>query len=98
MVRKRTDIGEHFTREVIQSIVFIFFSLGESVHLTNQIYCYYPLGYKECDSMGVMYRENDNRTLVLTLVRMIYCSIGGLTDSRHHRGCSTHTYKPYPSY
>ena len=47
MIRKRTDIGEHFTREVIQSIVFIFLPLGESVHVTNQIYCYYPLGYKE---------------------------------------------------
>ena len=42
MIRKRTDIGEHFTWEVIQSIVFIFLPLGESVHLTNQIYCYYP--------------------------------------------------------
>jgi hypothetical protein len=40
-----TDIGEHFNREVIQSIVFIFLPLGETVHLTNQIYCYYPLGY-----------------------------------------------------
>jgi len=36
MIRKRTDIGEHFTREVIQSIVFVFLPLGESVHLTNQ--------------------------------------------------------------
>ena len=26
LIRKRTDIGEHFTREVIQSIVFIFFT------------------------------------------------------------------------
>ena len=51
MIRKRTDIGEHFTREVIQSIVFIFLPLGETVHLTNQIYCYYHLGYKECFSM-----------------------------------------------
>ena len=42
MIRKRTDIGEHFTREVFQSIVFIFLPLGERVHLTNQIYCYYP--------------------------------------------------------
>ena len=25
LIRKRTDIGEHFTREVIQSIVFIFY-------------------------------------------------------------------------
>ena len=39
MIRKRTDIGEHFTREII---VFIFLPLGERVHLTNQIYCYYP--------------------------------------------------------
>jgi len=76
MIRKRTDIGEHFTRKVIQSIVFIFLPPGESVHLTNQIYCYYPLGYKQCDSMWVIYREDYNRTLVLTLVRMIYCSIG----------------------
>ena len=51
MIRKRMDIGEHFTREVIQSIIFIFLPLGESVHLTNQIYSYYPLGYKQCDSM-----------------------------------------------
>ena len=29
MIRKRTDIGEHFTREVIQSIVFIFLPPGE---------------------------------------------------------------------
>ena len=36
LIRKRTDIGEHFTREVIQSIVFIFLPLGERVHLTNQ--------------------------------------------------------------
>ena len=42
MIRKRTDIGEHFTQEVFQSIVFIFLPLGERVHLTNQIYCYYP--------------------------------------------------------
>ena len=42
MIRKCTDIGEHFTWEVIQSIVFIFLPLGERVHLTNQIYCYYP--------------------------------------------------------
>ena len=45
LIRKRTDIGEHFTRKVIQSIVFIFLPLGERVHLTN------PLGYKECFSM-----------------------------------------------
>jgi len=51
MIRKRMDIGEHFTREVIQSIVFIFLPLGESVHLTKQIYCYYHLGYKQCDLM-----------------------------------------------
>jgi len=25
LIRKRTDIGEHFTREIIQSIVFIFY-------------------------------------------------------------------------
>ena len=36
LIRKRTDIGEHFTREVIQSIVFIFLPQGERVHLTNQ--------------------------------------------------------------
>ena len=35
-IRKRTDIGEHFTREIIQSIVFIFLPLGERVHLTNR--------------------------------------------------------------
>ena len=51
MICKRTDIGEHFTREVIESIVFIFLPLGESVQLANQIYCYYPLGYKQCDLM-----------------------------------------------
>jgi len=76
MIRKRTDIGEQFTQEVIQSIVFLFLPLGESVHLTNQIYCYYPLGYKQCDSMWAMYREDYNCTLIRTLVRMIYCSIG----------------------
>jgi len=76
MIRKRTDISEHFTREVIQSIVFIFLPVGESVHLTNQIYCYYHLGYKQCDLMWAMYREDYNRTLVLSLVRMMYCSIG----------------------
>ena len=76
MICKRTNIGEHFTREVIQSIIFIFLPLGESVHLTNQIYCYYPLGYKQCDLMRAMYREDYNRTLILTLVRMIYYSIG----------------------
>ena len=36
LIRKRTDIGEHFTREVIQSTVFIFLPLGERVHLTNR--------------------------------------------------------------
>jgi len=36
LIRKRTDIGEHFTQEVIQSIVFIFLPLGERVHLTNR--------------------------------------------------------------
>jgi len=76
MIRKRTYIGENFTREVIQSIVFIFLPLGESVYLTNQIYCYYPQDYKQCDLMWAMYREDYNYTLVLTLVRMIYCSIG----------------------
>ena len=40
LIRKRTDIGEHFTREVIQSIVFIFLPLGEKVHLTNPVYYY----------------------------------------------------------
>jgi len=35
LICKRTDISEHFTREVIQSIVFIFLPLGERVHLTN---------------------------------------------------------------
>jgi hypothetical protein len=28
LICKRTDIGEHFTREIIQSIVFIFLPLG----------------------------------------------------------------------
>ena len=36
LIRKRTDIGEHFTGEIIQSIVFIFLPLGERVHLTNR--------------------------------------------------------------
>jgi len=40
LIRKRADIGEHFTREVIQSIVFIFLPLGERVHLTNPVYYY----------------------------------------------------------
>jgi len=40
LIRKRTDIDEHFTREVIQSIVFIFLPLGERVHLTNLVYYY----------------------------------------------------------
>jgi len=40
LIRKRTDIGEHFTREVIQSIIFIFLPLGERVHLTNPVYYY----------------------------------------------------------
>ena len=40
LIRKRTDIGEHFTREVIRSIIFIFLPLGERVHLTNPIYYY----------------------------------------------------------
>ena len=40
LIRKRTDIGEHFTREVIQSIVFIFLPVGERVHLTNPVYYY----------------------------------------------------------
>ena len=40
LIRKRTDIGEHFTREVMQSIVFIFLPLGERVHLTNPVYYY----------------------------------------------------------
>ena len=40
LIRKRTDIGEHFTRVVIQSIVFIFLPLGERVHLTNLVYYY----------------------------------------------------------
>jgi len=39
-IRKRTNIGEHFTREVIQSIVFIFLPLGKRVHLTNLVYYY----------------------------------------------------------
>jgi len=51
LIRKRTDIGEHFTREVIQSIVFIFLPLGESVHLTNRSITTNPLGNKECLSM-----------------------------------------------
>ena len=42
MIRKRTDIDEHFTRRLSRVIVFIFLPLGERVHLTNQIYCYYP--------------------------------------------------------
>ena len=36
LIRKRTDIGEHFTREIIQSIVFIILPLGERVHLNNR--------------------------------------------------------------
>jgi len=36
LIRKRTDIGEHVTQEIIQSIVFIFLPLGERVHLTNR--------------------------------------------------------------
>jgi hypothetical protein len=39
-IRKHTDIGEHFTRDVSLGIVFIFLPLGERVHLTNQIYYY----------------------------------------------------------
>ena len=46
LIRKRTDIGEHFTREVIQSIIFIFLPLGERVHLTNQSITTNPLGTK----------------------------------------------------
>ena len=51
LIHKRTDIGEHFTREVIQSIVFIFLPLGERVHLTNRSITTNTLGNKECLSM-----------------------------------------------
>jgi len=40
LIRKRTDIGEHLTRDVIQSIVFIFLPIGERVYLTNPVYYY----------------------------------------------------------
>ena len=40
LIRKRPEIGEHFTQEVILSIVFIFLPLGERVHLTNPVYYY----------------------------------------------------------
>ena len=40
LIRKRTDIGEHFTEEVVQSIVFIFLPLEETMHLTNPVYYY----------------------------------------------------------
>ena len=46
LIHKRTDIGEHFTWEVIQSIVFIFLPLGERVHLTNRSITTNPLGTK----------------------------------------------------
>ena len=46
LIRKRTNIGEHFTREIIQSIVFIFLPLGETVHLTNRSITTNPLGTK----------------------------------------------------
>ena len=48
LIRKRMDIGEPFTREIIQSIVFIFLPLGERVHLTNRSITTNPLGNKEC--------------------------------------------------
>jgi len=51
LIRKRTDIGEHFTWEIIQNIVFIFLPLGERVHLTNRSITTNPLGNKECFSM-----------------------------------------------
>jgi len=51
LIRKRTDIGEHFNWDVIQSIVFIFLPLGERVHLTNRSITTNPLGNKECFSM-----------------------------------------------
>jgi len=40
LILKRTDIGEHFSQEVIQSIVFIFLPQGERVHLTKPVYYY----------------------------------------------------------
>jgi len=40
LIHKHADIGEHFTRDVIQSVVFIFLPLGETVHLTNPVYYY----------------------------------------------------------
>jgi len=46
LIRKRTDIGEHFSREIFQSIVFIFLPLGERVHLTNRSITTNPLGTK----------------------------------------------------
>ena len=51
LIRERTEFGEHFTREVIHSIVFIFLPLGERVHLTNRSITTNPLGNKECHSM-----------------------------------------------
>jgi len=51
LIRKRTDIGEHFTREVIQSIIIIFLPLGQRVHLTNRSITTNPLGNKECLSI-----------------------------------------------
>jgi len=51
LIRKHTDISEHFTQEIIQSIVFIFLPLGERVHLTNRSITTNPLGNKECLSM-----------------------------------------------
>jgi len=46
LIRKRTDIGEHFTREIFQSIVFIFLPLGERVHLINRSITTNPSGTK----------------------------------------------------
>ena len=53
-----------------------FLPLGERVHLTNRSITTNHLGNKECFSMWVINREDCNRSLLLTLVRMIYCSIG----------------------
>ena len=47
LIRKRMDIGEHFTQEIIQSIVFIFLPLGERVHLTNRSITTNLLGTKD---------------------------------------------------
>jgi hypothetical protein len=86
IIRKHTDIGEHFTREISLEYHIYFLPLGGSMQKTNPVL---PTTHGLQDKIVRygQYRENSFISVPLTYGKCVVIILRGYLEKRHLREC-----------